>query len=246
MIRVLIVDDDPEVADILDEMVTRFGHQTAVAHNGVQAIRAFREFAPHVVLLDIRMPGLDGHTVLDHLRGSSQPPTVIIVSGNHQEDEAREVLQSGAFDYVTKPRFQLSAAGDRSRRPRIFLGRRGPCSSAREPYSRAPARPRNLSAGKRLPASRPAASVGKCRTASGEGSRPAMTRQAPATTWVTTVSRGVRLRFSSLPWTVRQWWMDTSPGAISSMTRRESSCAACSAVRSRRASRSESLSACTP
>ncbi len=102
-IRVLIVDDEPGVADVLDERVTRFGHQTAVAHNGVQAIRAVREFAPHVVLLDIRMPGLDGHTVLDHLRGSSQPPTIIIVSGNHEEDEARELLQRGAFDYVTKP-----------------------------------------------------------------------------------------------------------------------------------------------
>jgi len=102
-IRVLIVDDEPEVAAVLDELVTGLGHQTAVAHNGVQAIRAVREFAPHVVLLDIRMPGIDGHTVLDHLRGSPQPPTIIIVSGNHEEDEARELLQRGAFDYVTKP-----------------------------------------------------------------------------------------------------------------------------------------------
>ena len=60
-------------------------------------------FTPHVVLLDIRMPGIDGHTVLDHLRGSPQPPTIIIVSGNHEENEARQLLQRGAFDYVTKP-----------------------------------------------------------------------------------------------------------------------------------------------
>jgi two-component system response regulator YesN len=102
-IRVLIVDDEPEVADLIDEIVTRFGHQTAVAHNGVQAIRAVREFTPHVVLLDIRMPGIDGHTVLEHLRGSPQPPTIIIVSGNHEENEARQLLRRGAFDYVTKP-----------------------------------------------------------------------------------------------------------------------------------------------
>src|SRR6267378_8213110 len=102
-IRVLIVDDEPDIADVLNEAATGFGHRTAVALNGVQAIRAVREFAPHVVLLDIRMPGIDGHTVLDHLRGSPQPPTIIIVSGNHQEDEARELLQRGAFDYVTKP-----------------------------------------------------------------------------------------------------------------------------------------------
>jgi CheY-like chemotaxis protein len=49
------------------------------------------------------MPGIDGHTVLEHLRGSPRPPTVIIVSGNHQEDEARELLQRGAVDYVMKP-----------------------------------------------------------------------------------------------------------------------------------------------
>src|SRR2546425_212025 len=91
------------MAEVLDEMVTAFGHQTAVAHNGVQAIRTVREFAPHVVLFDFRIPGTDGHTVLDHLRGSAQPPTIIIVSGNHQEDEARQLLQRGAFDYVTKP-----------------------------------------------------------------------------------------------------------------------------------------------
>ena len=60
-------------------------------------------FTPHVVLLDIRMPGIDGHTVLDHLRVSPQPPTIIIVSGNHEENEARQLLQRGAFDYVTKP-----------------------------------------------------------------------------------------------------------------------------------------------
>jgi two-component system response regulator YesN len=102
-VRVLIVDDDPGVADVLDEMVTTFGYHTAVAHNGVQAIRAVRDFAPHVVLLDIRMPGIGGHTVLDHLRRSPRAPTVIIVSGNHQEDEAQELLQGGAFDYVMKP-----------------------------------------------------------------------------------------------------------------------------------------------
>ncbi len=102
-IRVLIVDDEPDVADVLNEAATGFGHRTAVALNGVQAVRAVREFSPHVVLLDIRMPGIDGHTVLDHLKGSPHPPAIIIVSGNQDEQEARELLQRGAFDYVTKP-----------------------------------------------------------------------------------------------------------------------------------------------
>jgi len=102
-IRVLIVDDEPDVADVLNEAATGLGHRTAVALNGVQAVRAVREFSPHVVLLDIRMPGIDGHTVLDHLKGSPHPPAIIIVSGNQDEHEARELLQRGAFDYVTKP-----------------------------------------------------------------------------------------------------------------------------------------------
>jgi len=102
-VRVLIVDDEPEVADVLNEAATGFGHQTAVALNGVQALRAVREFSPHVVLLDIQMPGIDGHTVLDHLKGSPHPPAIIIVSGNRDDEEARALLQRGAFDYVTKP-----------------------------------------------------------------------------------------------------------------------------------------------
>src|SRR5260370_20584738 len=60
MIRVLIVDDEPDVADVLNEAATRFGHRTAVALDGAHALRAVREFAPHVVLLDIRMSGMDG------------------------------------------------------------------------------------------------------------------------------------------------------------------------------------------
>ena len=102
-IRVLIVDDEPDVADVLSEAARGFGHRTAVALNGGEALRAVREFSPHVVLLDIRMPGIDGHTVLEHLKRSPQPPAIIIVSGNQDEQEARQLLQRGAVDYVTKP-----------------------------------------------------------------------------------------------------------------------------------------------
>ena len=103
LIRVLIVDDDPDVASVLNDAVTGFGHRTSVALNGALALRAVRQFVPHVVLLDIRMPGIDGHTVLEHLKRSPQPPAIIIVSGNADEEEARQLLQRGAFDYVTKP-----------------------------------------------------------------------------------------------------------------------------------------------
>jgi len=61
--RVLVVDDDPNVASMLSDLVETFGYRTTTASNAAQALRAVREFLPHVVLLDIRMPGIGGDTV---------------------------------------------------------------------------------------------------------------------------------------------------------------------------------------
>src|SRR5260370_34879551 len=101
-ICVLIVDDERGVADVLNDATTGFGHQTAVALNGAHALRAVREFGPDVVLLDIQMPGIDGDTLLEHLKRSPRPPAIIIVSGNADEQEARQPLQRAAVEYVTK------------------------------------------------------------------------------------------------------------------------------------------------
>jgi len=101
--RVLVVDDDPNVASMLSDMIETFGYRTATASNAVQALRAVREFLPHVVLLDIRMPGIGGDTVLVRLRTSTPSLPVIMVTGNRDEDEAKRVLAAGALDYVSKP-----------------------------------------------------------------------------------------------------------------------------------------------
>ena len=101
--RVLVVDDDPNVASMLSDLVQTFGYRTATASNAAQALRAVREFLPHVVLLDIRMPGIRGDTVLARLRTSAPSLPVIMVTGNRDEDEAKRVLAAGAWDYVSKP-----------------------------------------------------------------------------------------------------------------------------------------------
>jgi len=101
--RVLVVDDDPEVASMLRDLVETFGYRAATAGNAAQALRAVREFLPHVVLLDIRMPGIGGDTVLVRLRTSTPSLPVIMVTGNRDEDEAKRVLAAGAWDYVSKP-----------------------------------------------------------------------------------------------------------------------------------------------
>ena len=104
-IRVLVADDQALVRGSFRILVDTAPDLTSVgeAATGGEAVRLARRERPDVVLMDIRMPGIDGHTVLEHLRGSPRPPSVIIVSGNHQEDEAQELLQRGAVDYVMKP-----------------------------------------------------------------------------------------------------------------------------------------------
>src|SRR5258708_7713841 len=101
--RVLVVDDDPNVASMLSDLVDTFGYRTVTASNAAQALRAVREFLPHVVLLDIRMPGIGGDTVLVRLRTSTPSLPVIMVTGNRDEDEAKRVRAAGALGYAGKP-----------------------------------------------------------------------------------------------------------------------------------------------
>src|SRR5260370_13479729 len=101
--RVLVVDDDPNVASMLSDLVDTFGYRTVTASNAAQALRAVREFLPHVVLLDIRMPGIGGDIVLVRLRTSTPSLPVIMVTGNRDEDEAKRVLAAGAWGYVGEP-----------------------------------------------------------------------------------------------------------------------------------------------
>jgi len=102
-VRVLVVDDDVAVAQLLTEMVGSFGYTAHMVTSGVQALRAVRELCPQVVLLDVNMPNIDGGTVLERLRTSTPSPAVIIVTGDTNYEKGKVLLERGAFDFVTKP-----------------------------------------------------------------------------------------------------------------------------------------------
>jgi DNA-binding response OmpR family regulator len=102
-VRVLIVDDEVHIAELLTEIVESFGYTAQMVTNGTQALRAVREFRPKVVLLDVKIPDIGGETILERLRTFSPSPAVIIVTGGTSYDDAKRLLASGAFDYVTKP-----------------------------------------------------------------------------------------------------------------------------------------------
>lgn len=101
--RMLIVDDEASVRDVLYDYFVERGYTVIAAADGHEALAAFVRERPDVVLLDVRMPGLDGLTVLRRLREADPDVAVIMVTANEDLAVARETLSVGAFDYVAKP-----------------------------------------------------------------------------------------------------------------------------------------------
>ncbi len=100
--RLLLVDDEASVRDILTDYFTAQGHVVETVTDGTAALGALTERPYDLVLLDIRMPGLDGVEVLKRIRAHSTVP-VIMVTANEDVALARLTLKLGAFDYVAKP-----------------------------------------------------------------------------------------------------------------------------------------------
>jgi two-component system, response regulator, stage 0 sporulation protein F len=101
--RILVVDDERPVADVLSEYLQSQGYTTHTAGSGAEALAVVERERPDLVLLDIRMPGIDGLEVLRRLRQADRRPAVIMVTANEDLALARETLKTGAFDYVAKP-----------------------------------------------------------------------------------------------------------------------------------------------
>lgn len=101
--RILVVDDEPEVRAVLTEYLSHEGFEALGVASGEEALDRIPDLRPHLVLLDIRMPGLSGVETLRRIKTLSQPPPVVIVSGIGDLDTAQRTLAMGAADYVTKP-----------------------------------------------------------------------------------------------------------------------------------------------
>ncbi|HEY0705373.1 MAG TPA: response regulator, partial [Polyangia bacterium] len=100
---VLIVDDDELVRATFVRVLERGGFETREAFDGVEGLRAFREAKPDCVLLDLRMPGMDGLDVLRVLVAESPETPVLVASGAGTMRDAVEALRRGAWDFVLKP-----------------------------------------------------------------------------------------------------------------------------------------------
>lgn len=105
MAKVLVVDDEPAVRDIIRLLLSREGHEVIEAEDGGSAYAKAVSQRPDIVLLDIGMPDMSGFLVLRELKHNPETESipVIILTGSHRPQDERQGMQQGALDYVTKP-----------------------------------------------------------------------------------------------------------------------------------------------
>jgi DNA-binding response OmpR family regulator len=103
MPRVLVVDDEPDFIELLREFLTVKGYEVTAASDGEEALRKVKEDRPHLILLDVRMPKMNGLEVLKQVREIDHEVGVIMVTAVNEEETGRQALKMGAFDYITKP-----------------------------------------------------------------------------------------------------------------------------------------------
>jgi DNA-binding response OmpR family regulator len=100
--QVLIVEDDNQIRTSLVRALSEQGHAVSSAHTAMSGLRQAVEDRPHVVVLDLGLPDLDGREVLRMLRAVSRVP-VIVATARDDEEEIVRVLDAGADDYLIKP-----------------------------------------------------------------------------------------------------------------------------------------------
>jgi len=103
MPRVLVVDDEPDSVELLREFLATKGYEVLSASDGEEALRKVKADRPHLILLDVRMPGMSGLEVLREVRQIDQEVGVIMVTAVNEEETGRQALELGAFDYIVKP-----------------------------------------------------------------------------------------------------------------------------------------------
>ena len=103
MMRLLIVDDEIEICDFLKSFFEERNYEAKSASSGQAALAAVEQFKPQVVLLDIKMPGMDGIQVLSEIKKKFPKIKVIMVTALETRDKIEECLRLGADNYITKP-----------------------------------------------------------------------------------------------------------------------------------------------
>lgn len=101
--RILVVDDEVDACRVLQSYLVTLGHTVDYALSGEEALEKVGQEPPDLVLLDLRMPTMDGMETLKHLKSMRPGIAVIILTAVHQRELGETGMHLGAVDYLTKP-----------------------------------------------------------------------------------------------------------------------------------------------
>ena len=102
-LHVLIVDDEQNIREGSQRILTRIGFNVSTADSGQKALELFQETRPSIVLLDLKMPGMDGMEVLEQIRKTDESTLVIVITGYATVETAIQAMKQGAYDFIAKP-----------------------------------------------------------------------------------------------------------------------------------------------
>ena len=111
MTKILVIDDEQGIRDLLDTLLRRKGYDVVLAESGQKGLELFRRERPDVIVLDLKMPGMDGLTVLQQVHSLDPGKPVIILTGAGTAEAEQQVRALGVTEYVEKE-FSLHLLGD--------------------------------------------------------------------------------------------------------------------------------------
>ena len=111
-LRVLFVDDEPDIRNVMKLELPRMGHDIVLCEDGYAALKALEIQTFDAAIVDLRMPGLSGWDVIEHIKKVSPETEVIISTGHGDMESAIQAVRAGAYDFLRKPckLFEISAA----------------------------------------------------------------------------------------------------------------------------------------
>jgi two-component system, OmpR family, alkaline phosphatase synthesis response regulator PhoP len=105
MPKILIIDDEPDVRDIIRYNLVKEGHELETAENGIEGLQKVETFRPDLIILDMMMPGMDGVEVCHNIRSNPKNNNIVVCFLSARNEDYSQVagLESGADDYLAKP-----------------------------------------------------------------------------------------------------------------------------------------------
>ncbi len=101
--EILVVDDEPNILKVIEDILTDEGYRVRTAHSGEEALAEVKRSSPDLVILDIWLPGMDGLQTLDVLKGTLPETPVLMISGHGNIETAVRAIKMGAYDFIEKP-----------------------------------------------------------------------------------------------------------------------------------------------